>query len=219
MMVETMMNGPVDIKGNTEGSFSSIARMINGISTDTVDIKGGSPEDSCCARVRQQDACNSKPCRRLNRFRMNLLGLAVFLLILWHKSSPPPPPPVVAPEEEPRLHYEWNGNRFVLTYAHIEEEVSLATPDTILAEGTELADEGSNGVLESVAAETPACDPANEMMEVFGSQFRCIDMLDWCSQLSEYGHLATSCSCACLGRARLPNPRATKDTRTFLGIF
>jgi len=175
----------------------------------TVDIKGNT-EGGCSAEV------GNKPCRKLNRFRVHFLALAVLGLVVWHTSKPqahagaPLLEPPALPELEPQLHYEWDGNRFVLTY----EQLSLTSEIEELTSGNDFSRTSSEmeehssssndlGPLATETTETP-CDPDSETMQVFGNEFRCLDILDWCSQLSEFGQLAHSCSCACWGLAEPP---------------
>ena len=149
-------------------------------------------------------------------------------------SPAPVEQPQLAPVEQPQLHYEWDGTRFVLTYEHIDStsrdrdsvtttmsehnpatssrystSTSSAVPGTppdalSVSNSAELVDSGN--VVTKLEPETDevACDPEDETMQIFGNDVRCLDMLDWCSQLSEYGYLANSCTCACWGLAQPP---------------
>ena len=184
-----------------------------GMITGTVEIKSNT-EGNCYAA--QKDA-RDQPCRRLKRFRVKLLLLTVLGMLLCHElfKAPliAPLPDSSAPVEQPRLHYEWDGTRFVLTYEHLDSSVdssvhsSAAT--TMSEHSPELVDSANGFIRVDSETNKAACDPETETMEVFGNDFRCLDMLDWCSQLSEYGHLANSCTCACWGLAQ-PSPAADR---------
>ncbi len=193
----------------------------------TVEIKGNTG-------AAQKDVGN-KPCRRFRR--VNFLALVVLGLLVWHALLPALMLESPAlPEEEPQLHYEWDGTRFVLTYEHIDSTSSyrgsattamsehnpdatsrystskssavLGTPPEDIPSvfrSVELVGSGDVAINE-VESETNevACDPETETLELFGNDVRCLDMLDWCSQLSEYGRLANGCTCACWGLAQPP---------------